>query len=97
METNTRANGGQGVYDDRIVTLRKLPNGQFQVTELRANTEPGSQYEDGWSGRTRRPMGVDSNRDGRLDLGGWWMARTNICAPMSAPTSARPNPTGTTS
>jgi spore coat assembly protein SafA len=69
VETNTRANGGQGVYDDRIVTLRKLPNGQFQVTELRANTEPGSQYEDGWSGRTRRPMGVDSNRDGRLDLG----------------------------
>lgn len=69
VETNTRANGGQGVYDDRIVTLRRLPNGQFQVTELRANTEPGSQYEDGWSGRTRRPMGVDANRDGRLDLG----------------------------
>ncbi len=69
VETNTRANGGQGVYDDRIVTLRRLPNGQFQVTELRANTEPSSQYEDGWSGRTRRPMGVDSNRDGRLDLG----------------------------
>jgi len=69
QETNTRANGGQGVYDDRIVTLRKLPNGQFQVTELRANTEPSSQYEDGWSGRTRSPMGIDSNRDGRLDLG----------------------------
>ncbi|MGQ9898520.1 MAG: LysM peptidoglycan-binding domain-containing protein [Acidobacteriota bacterium] len=69
VSTNTRANNGQGIYDDRIVTLRKLPNGQFQVTELRANTEPGSQYEDGWSGRTRRPMGVDSNRDGRLDLG----------------------------
>ncbi len=67
--TNTRTNNGEGVYDDRIVTLRKLPNGQFQVTELRANTEPGSQYEDGWSGRTRRPMGVDSNGDGRLDLG----------------------------
>lgn len=69
VSTNTRANGGEGVYDDRIVTLRRLPNGQFQVTELRANTEPGSQYEDGWSGRSRRPMGVDSNRDGRLDLG----------------------------
>ncbi|QUW04435.1 LysM peptidoglycan-binding domain-containing protein [Chloracidobacterium validum] len=69
VQTNTRANGGQGVYDDRFVTLRKLPNGQFQVTELRGNTEPSSQYEDGWSGRTRRPMGVDSNRDGRLDLG----------------------------
>lgn len=68
-ETNTRTNNGQGAYDDRIVTLRKLPNGQFQVTELRANTEPGSQYEDGWSGRTRQRMGVDSNGDGRLDLG----------------------------
>ncbi|OYT69948.1 MAG: hypothetical protein CFK52_12530 [Chloracidobacterium sp. CP2_5A] len=69
VATNTRANGGQGVYDDRIVTLRRLPNGQHQVTELRGNTEPGSQYEDGWSGRTRRPMGVDSDRDGRRDLG----------------------------
>ncbi len=69
VETNTRANGGRGAYDDRVVTLRRLPNGQRQVTELRANTEPSSQYEDGWSGRTRRPMGVDSNRDGRLDLG----------------------------
>lgn len=55
-ETSTHANGGGGVYDDRIAVVSRTG-----VQEFRGNTEPSSRYE----GR----YGSDANGDGRRDLG----------------------------
>ncbi len=55
-DTNTHANGGAGVYDDRIVVL-----GGGRAREFSGNTDPSARYE----GRD----GADANGDGRLDLG----------------------------
>lgn len=60
-ETSTKANGGQGVYDDKTAMLWTDKNGGKHVKEYKSNTEPSSRYE----GR----YGEDVNRDGRLDLG----------------------------
>jgi hypothetical protein len=60
-ETNTRANGGRGVYDDRTAMLWTDAQGRKHVREYTSNTEPSARYE----GR----YGVDANGDGRKDLG----------------------------
>jgi hypothetical protein len=65
VTTNSRANKGQGVYDDRIVVLQNK-NGNKTVHEFVANTEPSSRYEDGWGVKA---YGNDANGDGRKDLG----------------------------
>lgn len=59
--TNARANGGNGVYDDVTAVLSLGPGGEKRVQEFRSNTEPSARY----AGK----MGVDVNRDGRLDQG----------------------------
>lgn len=61
QETSTNANGGQGVYDDKMVMLWKDANGNPRVREYNANTEPSARY--------RGRMGQDVNGDGRLDQG----------------------------
>jgi predicted chitinase len=61
QETNTNANGGQGVYDDKMVMLWKDASGTPRVREYQANTEPSARY--------RGRMGQDVNGDGRLDQG----------------------------
>lgn len=60
-ETNTNANEGNGLYDDRIVVLWKDRNGTKHVREFDATTEPSARYE----GRD----GMDANGDKKLDLG----------------------------
>lgn len=61
VTTITKANGGAGVYDDRVVVAWRETNGTKRVKEFVANTDPSARYE----GR----MGLDANRDGRRDLG----------------------------
>jgi predicted chitinase len=61
QETSTKANGGQGVYDDKMVMLWKDASGAPRVREYKANTDPSGRYED--------RMGQDANGDGRLDQG----------------------------
>jgi peptidoglycan hydrolase-like protein with peptidoglycan-binding domain len=63
--TNTRANGGKGTYDDRIVVFWNGKDGKH-VEEFMANTEPSSRYEDKWG---PKKLGQDADDDGRLDLG----------------------------
>jgi len=63
--TNTRANNGLGLYDDRIVVLWKK-NGEKHVREFVANTEPSSRYEHRWGVKA---YGSDADGDGRKDLG----------------------------
>lgn len=67
VDTNTRANHGNGVYDDRLVVLSQRGGGK-QAQEFRANTEPSAQYEQG-SPYQRKIDGQDANGDGRMDLG----------------------------
>lgn len=64
-ETNTRANGGNGVYDDKMAVVWRNRDGSYSAREFRANTEPSAQYA--YNGR--KPMGVDVNGDGRVDQG----------------------------
>lgn len=61
-DTSTRANGGQGVYDDRMVVLHKRKDGSVAATEFKANTDPAGKYE-------ARGYGADINGDGRKELG----------------------------
>lgn len=67
--TSTHANNGKGVYDDRMVVLWQDGAGNKHVQELRANTDPSGQYEDGGPYLSRTPTGNDYNGDGRLDMG----------------------------
>jgi hypothetical protein len=60
-QTNTKANGGKGVYDDKTYVAWTDSSGRKRVSEYNSNTEPSSQY----TGR----QGVDANGDGRRDLG----------------------------
>jgi hypothetical protein len=60
-ETNTGANNGQGVYDDKTYVMWTDQNGQRHVREYDSNTEPSGRYQ----GR----YGVDANGDGSRDLG----------------------------
>jgi peptidoglycan hydrolase-like protein with peptidoglycan-binding domain len=64
--TNTRANQGGGVYDDRIVVLWN--NGTKNVREFVANTEPSSRYEDGYK-YAKKSFGNNAGGDRRKDLG----------------------------
>jgi len=61
VTTSTKARGGAGVYDDRVVVVWREAGGAKRVEEFEANTEPSARYE----GR----LGSDANRDGRKDLG----------------------------
>ena len=63
--TNTKANRGHGVYDDRMIVLRRN-NGTLQASEFACNTEPSGQY--GFGGE-KHDTGVDVNRDGKVDQG----------------------------
>ncbi len=63
--TNTRANGGNGVYDDTIAVVQRQRDGSYTVREFRGNTDPSAQYA--YNGR--KPMGRDVNGDGRVDQG----------------------------
>jgi predicted chitinase len=60
-QTSTKANAGQGRYDDTTVMLWKDAGGHKHVRTYHSNTEPTSHYEGTY--------GQDANRDGRLDLG----------------------------
>jgi GH24 family phage-related lysozyme (muramidase) len=64
-ETNTRANGGNGVYDDKIAVVSRNKDGSYSVKEFRGNTEPSAQYA--YNGR--KPTGRDVNGDGKVDQG----------------------------
>jgi LysM repeat protein len=61
VDTNTHANDGNGVYDDRMVLLWQDSNGVKHVRELKANLDPSAQYE--------YIEGEDANQDGILDQG----------------------------
>lgn len=70
--TNTKANNGIGVYDDRIIVLWKDKDGKKQVKEITtANTEPASYYEDTAANRKlgHHVTKADANGDGSGDLG----------------------------
>lgn len=67
-DTDTRANRGQGAYDDRMVVLWREADGTRHAVELRANTEPSGQYEPGGP-YTRRAMGGNYGGDARGDQG----------------------------
>jgi GH24 family phage-related lysozyme (muramidase) len=64
-ETNTRANGGNGVYDDKMGVVWRNNDGSYSFKEFKANTEPSAQYA--YNGR--KPMGRDMNGDGKVDQG----------------------------
>lgn len=64
-ETNTRANGGNGVYDDKIAVVSRNKDGSYSVKEFKGNTEPSAQYA--YNGR--KPTGKDMNGDGKVDQG----------------------------
>jgi LysM repeat protein len=59
--TNTSANGGNGVYDDKMAVVWRNKDGSYSVKTFNGNTDPSGQY----SGR----YGTDVNRDGKKDLG----------------------------
>ena len=67
--TSTHANQGRGLYDDRMVVIWQDNNGTKHVEEMRANTDPSGQYEDGGPHLSRTPTGADVDGDGQLDLG----------------------------
>jgi GH24 family phage-related lysozyme (muramidase) len=64
-ETNTRANGGNGVYDDKMAVVWRNNDGSYSFKEFKANTEPSAQYA--YNGR--KPTGPDVNGDGKNDQG----------------------------
>lgn len=68
VDTDTRSHQGRGQYDDRIVVLQQSADGRKQAVELRANTDPSGQYEDGGP-FTRRAVGGNYGGDGRGDQG----------------------------
>lgn len=79
IPTNSLANRGQGVYDDRVIVLSRGPDGRRNVVEFVASTEPTAQYDahhiDNDEVNTRyyqgRPKidGQDVNGDGLRDAG----------------------------
>ncbi|MCC5866808.1 MAG: LysM peptidoglycan-binding domain-containing protein [Wenzhouxiangella sp.] len=69
VDTNTKANNGQGVYDDRMVVVWQDGNGVGRAQEFVANTDPSAQYMEGSRFNTRNPMGQDVNGDGRRNQG----------------------------
>lgn len=67
-DTATGANGGKGVYDDRIAVVWKDAAGQYQARLFAGNTEPSGQY--GSDGpKADRGSHTDMDGDGRMDLG----------------------------
>jgi GH24 family phage-related lysozyme (muramidase)/LysM repeat protein len=67
-DTDTGANGGKGVYDDRIAVVWKDDAGRYQAKIFAGNTEPSGQY--GWNGpKASRGSHTDMNGDGKMDLG----------------------------
>jgi hypothetical protein len=71
VATPTTANEGRGIYDDRFVVLQRTKIDE-SAREFTGNTDPSGWYEDVGGGLTatgRPAMGVDADRDGRLDLG----------------------------
>ncbi|MCB9640652.1 MAG: peptidoglycan-binding protein [Myxococcales bacterium] len=60
-QTDTDVNGGRGRYDDKTFVMWTDSSGKKHVKEYDSNTEPSAQY--------RGSIGVDANRDGRLDQG----------------------------
>ncbi|MBW9263601.1 MAG: hypothetical protein K1566_14985 [Candidatus Thiodiazotropha sp. (ex. Lucinisca nassula)] len=73
-ETNTLANSGRGVYDDRIAVISRDANGTVHVEEFnQVSTEPSAQYDANLTNhpdnRFRRAVGVDVTGDGIRDQG----------------------------
>jgi LysM repeat protein len=68
VDTDTRVNQGKGAYDDRMVVLWQGADGSRHAVELRANTEPSGQYEDGGP-YMRRAVGGNYGGDARGDQG----------------------------
>jgi GH24 family phage-related lysozyme (muramidase)/LysM repeat protein len=67
-DTNTSANGGKGVYDDKIAVVWKNDDGRYQARVFEGNTEPSGQYA--WDGpKATRGSHTDMNGDGKMDLG----------------------------
>ena len=64
-ETSTRANSGNGAYDDKMAVVWRNKDGSYSVKEFKGNTEPSAQYA--YNGR--KPMGNDMNGDGKVDQG----------------------------
>ncbi len=67
-DTDTRINQGRGQYDDRMVVLWQGADGSKHAVELRANTDPSGQYEDGGP-FMRRAVGSNYGGDARGDQG----------------------------
>lgn len=67
-DTDTRINQGRGQYDDRMVVLWQGADGSKHAVELRANTDPSGQYEDGGP-YMRRAVGGNYGGDARGDQG----------------------------
>lgn len=96
-ETNTLANKGQGVYDDRLVVLARDTDGTMHVQEFnRTSTEPTAQYDGNQSANPdvtfRRSEGDDITGDGvpelgRLAQGTTELIETTHANPRSAGTS----------
>lgn len=68
VDSNTRVNQGLGEYNDRMVVLWQGSDGSRHAVELRANTEPSGQYEDGGP-HMRRAVGGNYGGDARGDQG----------------------------
>lgn len=96
-ETNTLANKGQGLYDDRLVVLARDAGGSVHVQEFnRASTEPTAQYDANQKANPdvtyRRAEGDDVTGDGvpelgRLGQGTTELIETTHANPRSAGTS----------
>lgn len=59
--TDTNTNEGKGAYDDLFVLIWRDQNGNKYARQYPGNTEPSAFY--------RGKMGIDVDRDGRLDQG----------------------------
>lgn len=96
-ETNTLANHGRGVYDDRLVVLARDADGSVHVQEFdRTSTEPTAQYDGNQKANAdvtfRRAEGDDVTGDGvpelgRLAQGTTELIETTHANPRSAGTS----------
>lgn len=65
--TDTRANQGHGVYDDRMIVVRRTGDA-LQAVTFPGNTEPSRQY--GFDGpKAAKGSHSDANHDGKADLG----------------------------
>jgi LysM repeat protein len=68
VDTNTNANQGNGVYDDRMVLVWQDAAGGKHIKEFQANTDPSGQYEPGGP-YSRKAVGSDYGGDSRGDQG----------------------------